>query len=215
MKKTKFPLHGWKFRLNGLAELLSIPLWSQLRLSLHFYELKSFAHFNSHHNFCDTPLLMVSIDSAEQVPTLHLQPHQSLRNRPKTFMDSTDVHCMLCRSTLEGPMFTCIGCGTPAHVLCAARNETRDRSIVIPSKYRCVHCGMESAWVDVTCSIVQQKGSLRNAVVEGEHSTDGSDAEEEKDDPEGHCSGYDSGNDNGHVADEGEDDQEDMAIPAK
>jgi hypothetical protein len=163
IKKGKQLQRGWKQRVEAISKILSIPLWAQMRLSVHFFNDTAMDFFRKIHNFEKTPLLQVLISDHKAVDVMHLPLHVA-EEKLETVPKSSD--CKICHSEvmMKDAIYFCSACEGSVHLTCAARvssvtTAASSSMIVIPESYRCVCCGRDQVWFDVTTQCIRRRSN--------------------------------------------------------
>ena len=187
---------GWKNRLDAISIILSVPLWAQMKLFIHFFNDAAIDYFRNRHQFEFTPLLRVLPSDHNAIDSMHqrLQEVEVTREAvAKPFHD-----CRICQLEvmMKETIFFCSTCEASVHLTCAARKGTESSSsiVLIPDRYQCVICQRDHVWFDVTAQCLRRKADVSQR--------DESDDDDDDDDD-------DDGNENDHDDDRDCDEDDD------
>lgn len=186
IKKGKQLQRGWKNRVEAISKILGIPLWAQMRLSVHFFNDTAMDYFRKIHNSEKTPLLRVLTSDHKAVDVMHLLLHEAEEKREPI---SKSHDCNICHSEviMKDAIYFCSECEASVHLTCAARvssvASTSSSMIVIPESYRCVRCGRDRVWFDVTTQCIRRRSNT-NIMDGSDDEDDGSDDDNNNNDNE-------------------------------
>lgn len=182
-KKNKKLQRGWKNRLDAISIILSVPLWAQMRLSVHFFNDVAIDYFRNKHNFEKTPLLRVQTSDNKAVDVMHRRLQDEEDKREST-ISKPIFDCKICQSEvlMKDAIFFCSACGASVHLTCAAREGTESVSstVVIPDSYQCVACSRDHVWFDVTAQCLRRRADV-SRIDESENDDDGNDNDDDQD----------------------------------
>jgi structure-specific endonuclease subunit SLX1 len=161
---------GWRGKLEILALLTEIKLWSQLRLSLNFLDENAYRWFRS--QFPSNPTKISLLGSVREI----------LIPIPPVASEATQ-RCFQC-SKSGGLKWICSSCETVSHLFCTAlQSETPS---LIPSAACCPQCRVGFSWGEIVRLTVtsQQASSDDQMNCESSSSEESEASEEEEEDGE-------------------------------
>ena len=145
---------GWKARLEALFHIIRVPLWSQLRLSIHFYNEEVLKFFRDKLKNTRNPLLELVLSDLSSVTSLHVCAEETNAN-----ILSVQSKCNLCHHVMNATdaYLHCNGCEHVTHFTCAARQTINEGTVVTPPNYICTHCGRSHVWSDLVSQHMLRK----------------------------------------------------------
>jgi structure-specific endonuclease subunit SLX1 len=128
---------GWKGKLEILAVITEIRLWSQLNLKIHFLDRNAYTWFRS--SFPSNPTRIELIDSLTELPNL----------LPVVTPLSEQSQCSVC-SRSNGLLWKC-DCDSVTHLSCTALQKETDpqASPLLPTTGSCPACKQIFQWSDI------------------------------------------------------------------
>lgn len=124
---------GWRGKLELLALLTEIRLWSQLRLSLNFLDENAYRWFRL--RFPSNPTKISLLGSVGDLPV----------PVPRVVSEAIQ-RCFLC-SRSDGLLWRCSSCETVAHLFCTAL-QSKTPSL-IPTTGDCPQCRVTFPWGEI------------------------------------------------------------------
>ena len=147
---------GWKRRLDVLLHLLSIPLWEQMNLRVHFFREETRRYFLQNEISPVVSKLEVSPSSLQTKPP---------PSRPLTSPTASCVSCHISLSDISfsqqlRPSWVCEECASVIHLSCLASFSLQQHSssspsssaplnALFPRQATCPTCNHSVPWIDV------------------------------------------------------------------
>jgi structure-specific endonuclease subunit SLX1 len=152
---------GWKGKLEILAVMTEIGLWSQLHLRIHFLDASAYSWFKA--SFPYNPTWIQLIGSVGDLP-LPLPPVRILAERSR---------CSIC-SKASGAQWKC-ECDAVTHLVCTALQRSTESSSLLPATGSCPVCRRCFQWSDIV-----SRSTGASPLCEENDSSGGSDCSEEE-----------------------------------
>ena len=187
-KSIKKLQRGWKNRLDAISIILSVPLWAQMKLFIHFFNDAAIDYFRNKHNFELTPLLRVLPSDHSAIDVMH----RRLQEAEVTWEAvAKPIHgCKICQLEvmMKDAIFFCSTCEASVHLTCAASKGTEScsSSVLIPDRYQCVICQRDHVWFDVAAQCLRRRADA-GQIDESDDDDDGDGNENDHDDYDRDC----------------------------